>query len=371
MTLFSVYKNFLAESKFCFSHMHTKERIRKENWQQLVHLCVATLILFVGYGIWFAIALHNAELFGIYLVYTAVFAGISLWICSRRNTPPSLQKVQQLCHEFILLVMSFFIIISVVPFPSQPATFFPLGYLLMNIIFFLPYKSLNFEMLFLEAVFLVAACLVKTPAALYYDIPCTVTASIFGCVASFLIQDLHIRETRMQYELEYVSEHDELTALSNRRGFDLHITQTYEQCCSERSLCGIIMMDIDHFKLYNDSYGHLAGDNCLQRVSRAMKSTAKQHGAFLARFGGEEFISVIHRVNEQAVQHYAEKLLHAVRREAIPMNGDIVTISLGVCTQVPQKADDWMQQVDRADHALYTSKKSGRNRISYWQKESQ
>lgn len=347
--------------------MHTKERIRQENWRQLVRLCVAVAALLVAYGGWFVTVSYKISLLLIYTAYLVLFIGISICAYRRRASPPPFEKVQIYCHVFIVILMSFFIFVSIQPFPDRPSVFFPLGYLLMNIIFFLPYRGLNIQMLLLESAFLLIAYMTKTPATFYFDITASLTACLFGCIASFLIQDLHIRETRMQYELEYVSDHDELTRLSNRRGFNMYMAHVYEECVREQSSCGILMMDIDYFKLYNDRYGHLAGDECLRRVSRALKEVSNQNGAFISRFGGEEFISVMHNADSKAVQAYAEELLDAVRSETISISNEIVTISIGVCVQIPQDIDGWVQQVDSADHALYISKKSGRNRISNWQ----
>lgn len=365
--IFRIQKNFKENSRFCLTHMRTQERIRQENWRQLVRLSVAVTVFILPVGIWFAQAAQKqTALLAGYAGYMILFLCITLFLYARRAQPPTFQKVQAGCYLFVALTMSFNIFVGVQPFPGRPATLFPLSYLLLEILFFLPHALLNLQMLLTEGAFLLAVWLIKDSTVWCYDMPASLTACVFGCMASFLIQDLRIREYRTQYGLQYVCEHDELTGLFNRRGFDVYIAEIYAQCMQRQSVCGILMLDIDFFKLYNDRYGHLAGDECLQRVSRALKAVAARNDAFLARFGGEEFLSVLPNTNDKAARAYAEELLHAVRHEDIQTVGGIVTVSIGLCTRIPQTENGWVKQVDCADHALYLAKDRGRNQISTW-----
>jgi len=160
---------------------------------------------------------------------------------------------------------------------------------------------------------------------------------------------------------------DALTGVSNRRSFDDAIENEWRRCARSGTTLSVIMIDIDHFKLYNDAYGHQAGDACLKQVADAMLQCAGRSPDLLARYGGEEFVILLPQVDTAGAATVAERILASVRALAIPHRmssaGDTVTVSLGVATLAPGQGGDPEALVRCADNALYQAKKDGRNRF--------
>ncbi|MHC1548381.1 GGDEF domain-containing protein [Phyllobacterium sp. K27] len=173
-------------------------------------------------------------------------------------------------------------------------------------------------------------------------------------------------------KLKNLSERDHLTNLPNRRKFNYLLRQAFGQAHEARKNLAVIMVDIDHFKTYNDFYGHLAGDGCLMQVARNLNKVVKQTGGSLARFGGEEFAALLFGVPEYDVMKIATQMLDSVtalniKHEA--SSSGLVSISLGIAILAEDNKaaiagpDDLL---NLADTALYQSKRNGRGRVSLW-----
>ncbi len=163
--------------------------------------------------------------------------------------------------------------------------------------------------------------------------------------------------TETNLELQRLTQIDGLTGLNNRRYLDNGLLSEWKHAARTRSPLSAMMIDIDHFKLYNDSYGHLAGDEVLKMVAAAIKSVCRRSGDITARFGGEEFIAVLPGAREKEMQAIADELVARVGALAIPHasspTSDHLTISVGVATLVPDKADQPTRLIKAADEALY------------------
>jgi diguanylate cyclase (GGDEF)-like protein len=159
---------------------------------------------------------------------------------------------------------------------------------------------------------------------------------------------------------------DALTGVANRRSFNEAMDNEWRRCARSATPMAVIMIDIDHFKNYNDAYGHQAGDVCLQQVSAAMKRCAGRPPDLLARYGGEEFIILLPQVGQQGAEVVAERILEEVRQLRIPHSassaGSEVTVSMGVATALPDENQDPSTLIRAADALLYRAKESGRNR---------
>jgi len=155
---------------------------------------------------------------------------------------------------------------------------------------------------------------------------------------------------------------DCLTDICNRRFFDVHYEIAVAEAKRQKYPLSIFMIDIDFFKLYNDHYGHIAGDNIIKQVANALKSQLARATDMIARYGGEEFVLVMPHLPQQVAEQFAEKLRSAVFNLAIPHTkshiSNQVTISVGLCTGIPEKDDNLLS---KADAALYQAKQKGRN----------
>jgi two-component system chemotaxis family response regulator WspR len=125
------------------------------------------------------------------------------------------------------------------------------------------------------------------------------------------------------------------------------------------------MIDVDHFKRYNDAYGHLAGDDVLKQVARVIQDGSTRSTDLAARFGGEEFVVILTGVPQEGASHVAERLVQGVRDLNIAHGADRVTISVGVATAWPDAEGDPARLVNAADLALFRAKNEGRDRLVF------
>jgi diguanylate cyclase (GGDEF)-like protein len=168
-------------------------------------------------------------------------------------------------------------------------------------------------------------------------------------------------------KLEALSTTDELTKLNNRRSFLEYMEITWKQSHRLNLPLTVLMIDIDYFKKYNDSLGHLEGDKALIAIAQCMKNYVKRETDFIARFGGEEFVCLLPFVAKDEAVNFAITLVESVENIKIPHpmseHSKYVTISAGMASIVPNNNNSYTQLLDEADKALYTAKASGRNRI--------
>ncbi|MDO9002152.1 MAG: GGDEF domain-containing protein [Aquabacterium sp.] len=176
---------------------------------------------------------------------------------------------------------------------------------------------------------------------------------------------LRTRLADLNTELDQLARLDPLTLVANRRHADEHLGQLWQRAQHGHGHLAVLMIDIDHFKAYNDRHGHPAGDACLRAVAQALQHDLRRAGDLLARYGGEEFIAVLHGVPPDEALRTAERIAQAVRDLAIPHEDSPklhVTISVGLCSgQIDGggvSVHDW---VAAADQALYDAKRNGRD----------
>lgn len=173
--------------------------------------------------------------------------------------------------------------------------------------------------------------------------------------------------TTSNEELKRLSFVDGLTEVANRRYFDEFFLREWERALRDRTPISLIMIDIDYFKAYNDTYGHQAGDQCLQQVAQLLRDIVKRSTDLAARYGGEEFAVVLPNTNMTGATSIAEALRTGVEMLHIPHSGssinDFVTISLGVSTISPEPNLSPNSLIGFADSALYRAKQSGRNNV--------
>jgi diguanylate cyclase (GGDEF)-like protein len=168
-------------------------------------------------------------------------------------------------------------------------------------------------------------------------------------------------------ELEQLSYLDGLTGISNRRYFDTILAKEWRRAMRDHFPLSIAMIDIDSFKLYNDTYGHQSGDDCLKKVAHALKDALFRPGDFIARYGGEEFVAVMTNIGVDGAMAVAGRMQHNIKRLTIAHEmsevSDLVTVSVGLACTVPEKGSDPKELIRRSDSYLYSAKEQGRNRI--------
>lgn len=160
---------------------------------------------------------------------------------------------------------------------------------------------------------------------------------------------------------------DQLSGLTNRRGFDEIMNREWRRCGRSGLFLSLLLVDIDHFKLYNDHYGHVLGDECIRRVARVLRAALGRPGDSVARYGGEEFACIMPDSGHEGSIAIAETIRRLMMEEAIPHQSSntasIVTVSIGVASIIPSDDLRHLVLVEAADHALYAAKAAGRNRV--------
>lgn len=178
-----------------------------------------------------------------------------------------------------------------------------------------------------------------------------------------LLQDLG----DVQQRLQQLSRVDSLTGLFNRRHFQQYLSQTWQRALHDHASVAVLMLDVDHFKPYNDRYGHPVGDQCLIQIAQAMQDSLRRPGDLVARYGGEEFIAVLPGADKDTAHQAAERIREAIIKLAIPheasATADTVTASIGVISCRAREAVHEQDLIAAADSALYKAKEAGRNRV--------
>ena len=173
-------------------------------------------------------------------------------------------------------------------------------------------------------------------------------------------------EKRAQAALERLATHDSLTGLANRRCFDDTVLAEWQRAQRQQLPLSLLMVDVDNFKQYNDSHGHLRGDDCLRKVAGAV-ATEMRSNDLVARYGGEEFAVILPNQSLKGAAIVAERIRHRVELLQLPREhagGLYVTVSIGAATALPGPGTQLAQLIHTADSALYRAKHLGRNRIS-------
>lgn len=185
--------------------------------------------------------------------------------------------------------------------------------------------------------------------------------------------EIRVKERTTELEkanrkLEQLTFTDGLTGIRNRRYFDRAVDQEYQRAYREKQPLSLLVMDIDHFKQFNDDYGHLTGDDCLRAVAHTIRGQIHRDADVVARYGGEEFVVLMPNTDDKGAKHIAEKIRHQVERLDFQVNGKRapVTISIGGITHTPKDEQGQELFVATADEALYASKENGRNRVTFY-----
>lgn len=211
----------------------------------------------------------------------------------------------------------------------------------------------------------------------YYLMTCLICLFISG-LAEDQYRMSFLKSVLLEYEaseiqrlnevLEKMARQDSLTGLPNRRNFDEALLREWERSRREKTAVAVLLLDIDYFKTYNDTYGHPAGDECLAAVARSLSGAMRRSGDMVARYGGEEFVVILPNTDRDGAEDVARRLIAAVDGLSMAHAGSAisehVTISVGVAIAVPEMNVSYKRIIDDADASLYEAKKRGRHQYS-------
>ncbi len=176
----------------------------------------------------------------------------------------------------------------------------------------------------------------------------------------------HVKLYSYRKQIEYQSMTDQLTGVANRRQYDLHSAQKWKECLRLKLPFSVCMFDIDRFKLYNDTFGHPAGDKVIASVAKCVSSHLRRSTDFFARYGGEEFVALLVGDGSDKSFNHFKAVRQAVEDLHIPHDPSVapwVTVSVGGVTVVPNEDLHYDSVLKMADTMLYDAKKEGRNRV--------
>lgn len=176
------------------------------------------------------------------------------------------------------------------------------------------------------------------------------------------------RVIQYQQHLEYQTQTDSLTGLYNRRAFEKKMTDEFERANRYGHPLSLLMLDIDNFKIINDTYGHNGGDAALVKISEVLRATTRQSD-FQSRFGGEEFVLILPDTDHQRALQAAEKIMGEIRSSVFSITNAhfSLTVSIGVSSTTIHRYANANQMIEDADHALYAAKRNGKDRAEVFQ----
>ncbi len=179
--------------------------------------------------------------------------------------------------------------------------------------------------------------------------------------------------TKANLELENLINIDGLTNIFNRRYFDEVIKEEIERGKRSSKPLSLLMCDVDYFKKYNDTYGHVAGDNCLINIAAILKNTFSRASDFVARYGGEEFVVILPGIESKNALDIANNLILEIQNSKLPHESSsvskVVTISVGLVTKEASELTNSISLIKEADEALYQSKENGRNQVQLYSRD--
>jgi len=191
--------------------------------------------------------------------------------------------------------------------------------------------------------------------------------------AFFALREMQKQLQKTNAELERLSSLDGLTGIANRRSFDESLEKEWKRALRDQAVLTLILIDIDYFKPYNDTYGHIKGDECLTLVANTLDKMATRPTDLLARYGGEEFVLIAPMTKPEGAAQLAENLQRAIEALALEHKSskvsDKITISQGIASMVPDSTLNCIDLIKYADKALYQAKEFGRNRYIVYKPE--
>ncbi|MGD9841579.1 MAG: GGDEF domain-containing protein [Steroidobacteraceae bacterium] len=351
------------EREFHRSH-HQQSR-----WMVCIHLTLALLLLLAltAMDVW---VLHRASSALLNIVRSTVFVALLACIVivlTTKRMPGYYPRVIQLMAPLVGVA----IVVSALI--DKPANISYMAVVVLTTLSLYLFVGMRFI-----AALSVGGCILFTylVGAAYTTVPLPemifdggvlVFTNIIGVTASYALEKLRRTEFLESRMLTEMVNRDGLTGICNRRAFDEHLNRLWEQALRDQQPIALLLIDIDHFKAFNDCYGHQAGDYCLQKVAATIAESPRRPLDMSARYGGEEFAVLLHNVTREYIESVIGKIQADLLQLGLsnPLNkpAPSLTVSIGVAFVTPQTARSSYGIVQLADEALYAAKAAGRDQV--------
>jgi diguanylate cyclase (GGDEF)-like protein len=236
------------------------------------------------------------------------------------------------------------------------------------------YSAVSAALLVFASYLLSATIAALAPAVMLVDSGVLVFTNIIGAMVCYTLEKANRTNFLEERLLIEAASRDGLTGIHNRRRFDEHIERIWPQAIRDKAPLALILIDIDHFKAYNDYYGHQAGDECLRQVAKCLTHCARRPLDIAARYGGEEFAIVLYDARREHVEEAARRVQSgldalAIRHQASPAQKKQLTVSIGAASIEPVSGRSRFGFIQLADEALYDAKERGRDTVVIMDKE--
>lgn len=339
-----------------------KERINEINLSALNHLNDLAVVMFGAFYIYIRLTKNFIDFSFIYLIYFIIF--FILLLIYRQIIKPSYIVSNLLIYFTITILYSLGIYIGCIVTPPLVSVMFPVFLICLPLIFILPPVIMSFYNIVLIAIFLFFSHSLKPNLIASIDQINIIACFLISVVTSYIVNCARIKEIAASIQLELVCNIDEITKLHNRRSFNKYIIDIFHHPSSDQLT--LMMIDVDNFKDYNDSYGHICGDNCLISIGNAFRKIEEKYGCYIARYGGEEFVLVDSTHSLSECVHIAKELIRNITDidiEHINSNYKKITISVGISNKANSNARNYIDLINLADDALYQAKSNGKNTL--------
>lgn len=302
------------------------------------------------------------KLFNVYLIYFIIFIIINLlykhvhkhgFFISNRNL-----------YFVITLLYIYGIYIGCFNLPNLTSVMYPVFVICIPLLFILPTIQITLYTLIFTIFYITFSKMLKSNTIACIDMTNIIACLLISAITSYTVTCARITEIRTNMKLEHACNTDEITGLHNRRSFNNFIVNQFDTIHND--CLTLMMIDVDNFKNYNDSYGHICGDNCLSTIGQLFKQFEEDNSCYIARYGGEEFVLVDSKHALSEVIIFARNLIQKVNElniENINSPYKRITISIGISSRVTSDVKNYIDLINLADDALYSAKSNGKNTL--------
>lgn len=347
----NTHKDFFKENK---------QKIDQLNTSSLNTLNNVAVVMFGTFCIYSKLTNDITGLFNTYFIYFIIFLMLNL-LCKHIQYYDYIISTHFL-YIVIGLIYVFGIYIGCFNITNLAAVMFPVFLICLPLVFIMPMIGINLLNILFIIIFLYFSRQFKSDTIALID-QANIFASLFiSAVTSYTVNCARIKEISATLKLESICNTDELTKLHNRRSFNKFIVTIFDKTTADKLT--LMMIDVDNFKNYNDSYGHICGDNCLVSVGEIFKEFETKYGCYIARYGGEEFVLVDYTHPLPEAVSIAKELIQVISDiniEHIKSTYKKITISIGISTKSTPSVTNYIDLINLADDALYQAKSNGKN----------